>query len=109
MLAILQRQYKQAYQLLTPEVSAAITLQQFEAAAQPLLEQSQRHGPAIDLYKLGMRISDGPVTRYFYTFSFKSDTLQSKPRVLLDVSFRDSTATRVLSFGLIPAPQRKVK
>jgi len=109
LLALLQRQYKQAYQLLTPEVSAAFTLQQFEAAAQPLIEQSQRHGRAFDLYKLGMRISDGPVTRYFYSFSFKSDTLQPKPSVLLDVSFRDSTATRVLSFGLIPAPQRKVK
>ncbi|WP_324675685.1 hypothetical protein [Hymenobacter sp. GOD-10R] len=109
LIVLLQRQYKQAYQLLAPEVNAAISLRQFEAATQPLIEQSQRRGQAIDLYKLGMRISDGPVTRYFYNFSFKSDTLQAKPTVLLDVSFRDSTATRVLSFGLIPAPQRKLK
>jgi len=109
LIAVLQRQYKQAYQLLAPEVSRAVTLQQFETVAQPLVEQSQRRGQAIDLYKLGMRISDGPVTRYFYTFSFKSDTLQAKPAVLLDVNFRDSTATRVLGFGLIPAPQRKAK
>jgi hypothetical protein len=109
LIALLQRQYKQAYQLLAPEVSAAISLRQFEAATQPLIEQSQRRGQAIALYKLGMRISDGPVTRYFYNFSFKSDTLQAKPNVLLDVSFRDSTAMRVLSFGLIPAPQGKLK
>ncbi|GGE97443.1 hypothetical protein [Hymenobacter cavernae] len=109
LLALLQKQYKQAYQLLAPEVSAAVTLRQFEASAQPLVEQGQRLGSSIALYKLGMRISDGPTTRYFYSFSFKSDTLQPKPRVLLDVSFRDSTATRILNFTLIPAPQRKQK
>jgi hypothetical protein len=109
LLSLLQKQYKQAYQLMAPEVTAAVTLQQFEAAARPLVEQGQQFGSTIALYKLGMRLTDGPTTRYFYSFSFKSDTLQLKPRVLLDISFRDSISTRILSFGLIPAPQRKVK
>jgi hypothetical protein len=105
LLAVLRADYPAAYQLLAPEVSAAVTPARFRAAAQPLYEQGQRRQPAIDLYKLGLRISEQNDVRNFYSFTFRSDTLAPKPEVQLDVTFRDSTATRILSFGLIPSPQ----
>ncbi|RYU84349.1 hypothetical protein [Hymenobacter persicinus] len=109
LLAVLRADYNHAYQLLAPEVSAAVTPARFRAAARPLYEKGQQFQPAIDLYKLGMRIQENNDVRHFYSFMFKSDTLAAKPEVQLDVTFRDSTATRILSFGLIPAPQTKAR
>ncbi|WP_345074179.1 hypothetical protein [Hymenobacter fastidiosus] len=109
LLAVLRGDYEHAYQLLAPEVSAAITPAHFRAAARPLYEKGQQFRPAIDLYKLGLRIGEANDVRNFYSFMFKSDTLATRPQVQLDVTFRDSTATRILSFGLVPAPQGKVK
>jgi len=106
LLAILRADYAQAYQLLAPEVSAAVSPARFRAAARPLYEKGQQFRPSIDLYKLGLRIGEANDVRSFYSFMFKSDTLAPRPQVQLDVTFRDSTATRILSFGLIPAPQR---
>jgi hypothetical protein len=54
-----------------------------------------------------LRIGEKNDVRNFYSFLFKSDTLAPRPQVQLDVTFRDSTSTRILSFGLIPAPQTK--
>ena len=106
-LAVLHRQDARAYQLLAPEVTQTMTAAQFRLAVRPLYEQGKRFGPAISLHKLGMRLGTEPGARYFYDFSFKSDSLRARPQVLLDVTFRDSAATRILSFGQIPAPQRK--
>jgi|GEM_PF-2265977 len=107
LLAVLGGEFPAAYALLAPEVSRAITPQRFREAALPLYEQGQRHGSTIDLYKLGYRISDNNTTRSFVAFMFRSDTLAKLPKVQLDVTFRDSTARQVLSFGLVPAPQRQ--
>lgn len=106
LLAVLHKRDAQAYKLLAPETAGTMSIAQFRQAARPLYEQGKRLGPAISLYRLGMRMG-GQGTRYFYDFSFKSDSLRAKPQVVLDVTFRDSTATRILSFGQIPALQRK--
>lgn len=106
LLAVLHGQDKQAYALLAPEAAQALPWAQFKAAVRPLHEQGRRFGPAISLYKLGIRISEGQQARRFYDFSFKSDSLRVRPQVLLDVTFQDSTTTRILGFGLIPAPQK---
>ena len=106
-LAVLHRQDARAYQLLAPEATQTMTSAQFRVAIRPLYEQGKHFGLVISLYKLGMRLSTEPGARYFYDFSFKSDSLRARPQVLLDVTFRDSAATRILSFGQIPAPQRK--
>ncbi|QNH62917.1 hypothetical protein [Hymenobacter sediminicola] len=105
LLAVLAGNYPAAYALLAPEVSAAVPLAQFQAAAQPLQQQGLQRQRTIDLYKLGYRISDNTTTRSFVAFMFRSDTLLPRPQVQLDVTFRDSTARQVLSFGLVPAPQ----
>ncbi|MCB2376161.1 hypothetical protein LGH70_01095 [Hymenobacter sp. BT635] len=109
LLAVLRGEYAVAYQLLAPEVQAAVTADGFRVAAQPLYAQGQRRGLPIDLYKLGYRIDEANTVRNFYSFMFKSDTLAARPVVQLDVTFRDSTATRIQSFGLIPAPQTSGK
>lgn len=109
LLAVLRSDYKAAFQLLAPETQATLTARQFRAAAQPLLAQGKQRGQPIDLYKLGYRIGENSDVRSFYSFMFKSDTLARQPQVQLDVTFRDSTAKRILSFGLIPAPQGKRK
>ncbi|TGE19874.1 hypothetical protein [Hymenobacter elongatus] len=105
LLAVLRGEYTTAYQLLAPQVRATTTAKQFRRAAQPLYDQGQQRGTSIDLYKLGYRMGENNDVRSFYSFTFKSDSLAAVPTVQLDVTFRDSTATRILSFGLIPAPQ----
>ncbi len=109
LIAVLSGDNSAAYKLLAPEVSSTVSKKQFRAAVRPMYEQGRELGRPIALYKLGLRLGDEAQPRYFYAFSFKSDTLQAKPRVMLDVTFRDTTATRILSFGMIPAPQSKRK
>ncbi|SHK31212.1 hypothetical protein SAMN02746009_00693 [Hymenobacter psychrotolerans DSM 18569] len=105
LLAVLAGNYSAAYGFLAPEISAAVPLARFQAAAEPLYRQGQQRQRTIDLYKLGYRISDNATTRSFVAFMFRSDTLAARPQVQLDVTFRDSTARQILSFGLVPAPQ----
>ncbi|MCC2548350.1 hypothetical protein LJY25_18030 [Hymenobacter sp. BT175] len=107
LLYILRAEYRHAYALMAPEFSANVPLTRFQASARPLHAQGQRFGSTIALYKLGLRSNGSGRPRYFYSFTFRADTLKSKPQVQLDVSFRDSVATRILSFGMIPAPQSK--
>lgn len=109
LIAVLCGDNSAAYKLLAPEVSNTFSKKQFRAAVRPLYEQGRELGRPIALYKLGLRLGEETQPRYFYAFSFKSDTLQPRPRVMLDVTFRDTTATRILSFGMIPAPQGKHK
>ncbi|UOQ72478.1 hypothetical protein [Hymenobacter cellulosilyticus] len=109
LLAVLRGEYPTAYALLAPETRAAMSAKQFKEAVQPLRAQAKRRGQPIDLYKLGYRISEANEVSNFYSFMFKSDTLAGKPEVQLDVTFQDSTAARIRSFGLIPAPQSRRK
>lgn len=109
LLAVLHGQYRSAYPLLTPETRQQLTTAQFRMVGRQLYEQGKRFGPRITLYKLGFRFGDDQKAHPFYQFHFASDTLRARPQVLLDVSFRDSAATQVLTFGLVPAPQKKVK
>lgn len=103
LLAVLGGDYPAAYALLAPEIQAAVPLARFRSVAQSLHQQGQRRGPAIDLYKLGFRLRDHQTPQSFVAFSFKSDTLAARPEVHLDVTFRDSAARQVLSFGLVPS------
>jgi hypothetical protein len=105
LLAVLRADYAAAYGLLAPEVTQAVSRQQFQAAAQSLHQAGQHYQPAFELYKFGLRVGEGEDVRRFYAFTFKADTLAATPHVQLDVSFRDSAATRVLFFGLIPINQ----
>ena len=109
LLAVLRGDNNSAYKLLAPEVSKTVSKKQFKEAVKPLHQQGRDFGQPISLYKLGIRLGEESKPRYFYAFSFKSDTLQTQPRVMLDVTFRDTAATRILSFGMIPAPQGKQK
>ncbi|MGY2131372.1 hypothetical protein ACW9KT_04060 [Hymenobacter sp. HD11105] len=109
LLAVLRGDNAAAYKLLAPEISKTVSKKQFKEAVRPLYQQGRDFGQPIELYKLGLRLGEEATQRYFYAFTFKSDTLQTRPRVMLDVTFRDTTATRILSFGMIPAPQGKQK
>ncbi|UOR05385.1 hypothetical protein MUN82_20970 [Hymenobacter aerilatus] len=107
LLTVLQGKYRDAYPLLTSETRQHLTTAQFRTDSRVLYEHGKRFGPRITLYKLGFRFGDDQKAHPFYQFHFASDTLRPKPQVLLDVSFRDSTATQVMTFGLVPAPQKR--
>ncbi|UYZ58928.1 hypothetical protein [Hymenobacter latericus] len=102
MLAVLSGKYDEAYRLLAPEVQAGVSPARFRTAAEPIYRQGQQRGARIDLYRLGLRIGDDDQVRWFYAFSFKSDSLVKVPQQL-DVTFRDSAATGVLEFRMVPA------
>ncbi|WP_303310265.1 hypothetical protein [Hymenobacter sp. BT730] len=105
LLAVLRADYTAAYGLLAPEVTQAVSRTQFQAAARSLQQAGQQYQPAFELYKFGLRLGEGDDVRRFYAFTFKADTLNAAPHVQLDVTFRDSAATRVLFFGLMPIKQ----
>ena len=109
LLAVLRGDFRGAQALLAPEVGSALTPARFRAVALPLYRRGQQLGPAIDLYKLGFRLRDGQAPQSFVAFVFRADTLARRPLMQLDVTFRDSTARQVLTFGLIPlaAPVKK--
>lgn len=102
LIAVLKGEFQTAHGMLAPEVGKALTPARFRTAALPLYERGRQLGPAIDLYKLGFRLRDGQHPQSFVAFTFKADTLTSRPQVQLDVTFRDSTARQILSFGLLP-------
>lgn len=105
LLAVLAGQYERAYQLLAPETRQRLTPPQFAAAAAPLYQRGQQAGPAIELYRLGLRLGEADDAQWFYAFTFRSDSAAAAP-VQLDVTFRDSAATQVLDFGLLPGRVR---
>jgi hypothetical protein len=98
--AVLRANYPAAYARLAPEVRQVFSLKQFAAAAQPIWKSGQRHGTGIELYKLGVRLGDRGSSRLFYSFSFAADSAMKTPSELLEVTFRDTAARAVLSFGL---------
>lgn len=96
---ILRADYPAAYRRLAPEVRATLRPVAFAAAAQPFQQLGQQRGPAVTLYKLGTRLSSrGGRGQWFYSFSFASDSARRPPPVLLEVTFRDTTARQVLGF-----------
>ncbi|TYZ13282.1 hypothetical protein FY528_02390 [Hymenobacter lutimineralis] len=103
LLAVLRADYPTAYGFLEAGVAQRLTPVQFAAAMQPVYAQGQQFGPDFALYKLGLRLGEGNTIRPFCAFTFKSDTLAGAPHVQLDVSFRDSVATRILYFTPVPA------
>lgn len=100
LLEVLRADYPAAYRRLAPEVRAAVRLPAFAAAARPLWQQGQARGPAIELYQLGARLGDGQPSQWFCRFRFAADSARRPPAVLLEVTFRDTTARAVLGFGL---------
>jgi hypothetical protein len=109
LLAVLRGRYAEAYRLLDPAVQAALSPRQFRQAAAPLYQRGQQAGPGgIELYRLGLRIGENDDVRWFYAFTFRRDSVAPAP-VQLDVTFRDSTATGVLEFRLVPGKVRPVR
>lgn len=101
LLDILRADYPAAYRRLAPEVRATVPLPAFEAAARPLRQQGQARGPAIELYQIGAWLGDtNRANEWFCRFSFARDSARRPPPVLLEVTFRDTTARAVLGFGL---------
>jgi hypothetical protein len=98
--AVLRAEYLRAYQGLAPEVRRTVSLEHFTAAARPLWKAGKQRRPAIELYKLGVRLGDGGASRLFYSFSFASDSVLKTRPVLLEVTFRDTAARTVLGFGM---------
>lgn len=101
LLAVLQGHFDQAYQQLAPETRQRLNRQQFRQAAAPLYERGKQAGPRIELYRLGLRLGEDDDAQWFYAFTFKSDSANAAPPQL-DVTFRDSAATQVLEFHLLP-------
>lgn len=102
---VLRAEYPAAYRRLAPEVQARLLPTAFVSAAQPLRQLGEQHGQAIELYKLGTRLSArGGHGQWFYSFSFARDSLHKPPPVLLEVTFRDTTARQVLGFRVRAHP-----
>ena len=97
LLDVLRAEYPAAYRRLAPEVRATIPLKAFEAAAQPLWQQGQARGTAVELYQIGTWLGE---SQWFCRFSFASDSARLPPPVLLEVTFRDTAARAVLGFEL---------
>jgi hypothetical protein len=96
---VLREDYPAAYRRLAPEVQTTLRLPAFVAAATPLQHLRQQRGMAIELYKLATRLGGrGERGQWFYSFSFASDSARRPPPVLLEVTFRDTTARQVLGF-----------
>ena len=100
LLEVLRADYPAAYRRLAPEVRAAVPLPAFTRAARPLWQQGQARGPAIEFYQLGAWVGGGRPGQWFCRFRFAADSARRPPLVLLEVTFRDTTARAVLGFGL---------
>ena len=97
--AVLRAEYAAAYGRLAPEVRRALGPAAFAAAARPLCKAG-RHAAPLELYKLGVRLSDGGASRLFYSFAFAADSALPQPSALFEVTFRDTATRSVLGFGL---------
>ncbi|MFD1873463.1 hypothetical protein [Hymenobacter bucti] len=98
---VLRADYPAAYRRLASEVRDTLRPAAFAAATQPLWHLGQQRGPAVELYKLGTWLSEGGGPEpWFYRFSFANDSARRPPPVLLEVTFRDTTARQVLGFGV---------
>ena len=110
--AVLRADYMAAYGRLAPEVRQSVSFGRFVAAARPLWKSGQQHQQQeIELYKLGVRMGEHGAARLFYTFAFAADSSLKPPKVLLEVTFRDTASRAVLGFALrtVKAPVRRIK
>ena len=98
--AVLRADYPTAYGRLAPEVRRSVSPGQFAAAARPLWKSGARHAHEIELYKLGIRLSEGGGSQLFYSFSFAAESGLKLPSVLLEVTFRDTASRAILGFGV---------
>lgn len=101
LLQMLANKSRAAYAALDPATRARLPERQFVAQAGQLRRQARRWGPSIELYKLGWRLLEGQPAVAFYQFTFTADSARSGPHVALDVTFRDSLATRPLRFSVV--------
>ncbi|OWP64825.1 hypothetical protein CDA63_00225 [Hymenobacter amundsenii] len=101
LLAIIHHKWKEAYRYLTPTARQQQSEKQFRQAAQLLAVPAREYGPVLDLYKLGYRLRDAATPEPFVAFTYRADTLQPRPHIQLDVTFRDSTARQIQSFRLV--------
>jgi hypothetical protein len=101
LLAVLAGNWEAAHQWLSPTTQQQLPLPAFRAATQPLIDQARTYGPVIDLYKLGYRLRENDQMQPFVGFSYRADSLRPGPHVQLDVTFADSTARHIQTFGLI--------
>jgi hypothetical protein len=98
---VLHDDYSAAYRRLAPEVRTKLRPAAFAAATQPLQHLGRQRGQTVELYKLGTWLAEGGEHgQWFYRFSFASDSARRPPPVLLEVTFRDTTARQVLGFGI---------
>lgn len=105
LLDVLRADYPAAYQRLAPDVQIKLPLAAFTQAARPLTQLGSQRGQAIELYKLGTWLSaPGTHEPWFYCFSFAQDSLQKPPKVLLEVTFQDTTTRQVLGFQVRGRP-----
>ena len=101
LLDILHADYPAAYRRLAPEVRAAVPLPTFATVARPVWQQGKASGPAIELYQIGAWLGTGRArSQWFCRFSFARDSARRPPPMLLEVTFRDTTARAVLGFSL---------
>ena len=105
--AVVRGNYPQAYARLAPEVTRAISLAKFRATARPIRVRALRLGTGITLYKLGVRLAARGSARLFYTFSFAADSVLATPSVMLEATFRDTTARQILSFTMREAVRER--
>lgn len=104
---LLRADYPTAYRRLAPEVRAKLPLLAFITATRPFRQQGHRRGRAVELYTFGTHVGErggGGHEPWFYRFSFAADSLQKPPPVLLEVTFRDTTARQVLGFRVRARP-----
>ncbi len=105
LLAVIQHKWKEAYRYLTPVARQQQSEKQFRKAVQLLADPACTYGPVLDLYKLGYRLREAAAPEPFVVFTYRADTLQPRPHVQLDVTFRDSTARQIQSFRLVKIEQ----
>lgn len=98
--AVLLGDYPRAYAHLAPEVRQSVDRGRFHDAAHPLWQRGRQRGTELELYKLGVRLEGNGQSRLFYAFTFAADSLRLPPPEWLEVTFRDTTARQVLSFGI---------
>ncbi len=101
--SLLKSDFKGAYGQMAPEVRQSVSSAQFRGLARPLALRGQHRGTAIELYKIGFRLDEANrASRSFVAWAWAADSASARrlPPEWLEVTFRDSAARQVLSFGL---------
>ena len=100
--ALLRGNYSAAYGQLAPEVRRSLSVTHFRQLAQPVAAQGKRRGPAVELYKIGMRLDEvGKGGQPFVAWAWAADSASERrvPPQWLEVRFRDAAARQVSGFS----------